>query len=147
MLLKRNTSVYHATNYSHVASILNNGIKEFKSVWGEGELGAGFYTATTVKGAAAYLSCIGAVIEFTTISEMTGVSVVPAPKFDWSKRAIEIENLCKDYDFLCNAHDIPVSQFKFTYVRGTQHLKVTAIYMKDFAKWKRFSISEYCELV
>ena len=107
-------SLYHGTKFEHVSAILASGIKNVGSAWGQGELGAGFYTATQVAGGAAYLEGPGGVIEFEVTKQLKGADVTPPALFDWSGtgRLDEITRLCTGYDYLVSSTDIPVSQIK-----------------------------------
>lgn len=143
MELKSGSIVYHGTAFEHLSSIVDNGIGAVQGAWGDGELGAGFYTATTLTGGAAYLAGAGGVLEITTAADMQGYAVIPPPQFDWSGRAHEIEMLCTNYDFLVNQHDDPVSQYKFNNGRGTGKLTPSGVYLRDGQSWKRYAIAEY----
>lgn len=136
--------LYHGTKYEHIMSIINDGIKSVGSSWGEGELGPGFYTATSVAGGAAYLEGAGAVLEFVTTAEMRGVDVTPPPRFDWSGtgRIDEIKKLCTTYDYVVSSTDIPVSQFKFNF-KSTNKLRAEAIHLMEGGGWKRYTIDDY----
>jgi RNA polymerase sigma factor (sigma-70 family) len=88
----------------------------------------------------------GAVIELTTTSEMIGKEVQPPPEFKWESREEEIKSLCQEYDYLVNAHDLPVSQYKFNDMKGTKKLKISSVYLKENNSWKRYSIEGYKNL-
>ena len=137
-------NIYHGTKFEHIMSIINDGIRNVGNAWGEGELGAGFYTATTVKGGAAYLEGAGAVLELVTTAEMKGIDVTPPPNFDWSGtgRTKEIEKICTTYDYVVSSTDIPVSQFKINF-KSTSKLKASAIHLMEQGGWKRYTIEEY----
>lgn len=139
------TSLYHGTKFEHVTSILASGIKNVGSAWGEGELGAGFYTATKVAGACAYLHEPGGVIEFEVTKQLKGADVTPPGKFDWagSGRSEEIKRLCIGYDYLVSSTDIPVSQIKLNFGRGTDNVKAVAVHMLEKGGWKRYTKREY----
>lgn len=149
MKLPANTLVYHATKFVHILSILQKGIKEVESEWGDTELGKGFYTATTKEGAAAYLTEGGGIIEFKTEKEMEGYKVTPPPGFAWkeSNRQEEIDEWCVEYDFLVNAVDEPVSQYKFNFGKGTEKLKALSVYMKkDDGTYDKKSAEAYIKM-
>lgn len=55
MKLPQGTTLYHGTSFVHAVSIINEGLQLVDSAWGQAELGPGFYTSTTLAGAASYL--------------------------------------------------------------------------------------------
>ena len=141
-------SLYHGTKFEHVSAILASGIKNVGSAWGQGELGAGFYTATKVAGGAAYLEGPGGVIEFEVTRQLKGADVTPPAKFDWSGtgRLDEITRLCTAYDYLVSSTDIPVSQIKLNFGRGTDNVKAVAVHLLEKGGWKRYTKQEYEDL-
>ena len=144
--------LYHATQFEHVSSIADDGIQDVLSGWDEGELGRGFYTATTLAGSAAYLSESGAVLEFLTNRKMTGFAVRPAASFDWdgAGRGEEIKKLSNEYDYLVSSTDgsivdYSVSQVKINF-KSTQILELVAVHLMEDGDWKRYLIQEYRNL-
>jgi hypothetical protein len=143
MKLPQGTTVYHATSFVAAATIINDGLQLVDSDWGQTELGPGFYTATAIAGSAGYLAGTGAVLEFQTISEMTGTSVLPPPRFDWvaANRSIELKGLCTMYNFLVSSTDIPVSQYKFNQ-SGIRQLSLVAVHVGT----DRYTPQEYLDI-
>lgn len=137
---------YHGTSFVNADNIVNTGIRIVDSAWGEGELGAGFYTATTLAGGAAYLEGNGAVLEIEVTREMRGYDVTPPPRFDWTGtgRATEIKGICTTYDYVVSRTDIPTSQIKFN-AKATDGLTVVAVHFPNGAAFTRYTIEQYKE--
>ena len=147
-IIDQGVRFFHGTSFININSIINEGIKRVEGRWGEGELGAGFYTATTVRGAAAYLKDGGGVLEFESNEQMRGIDVMPPPKFDWTGcgRLKEITDICKMYDYVVSSADLPVSQFKFNY-GSTSKLKPIAVHMLLDEDWERYTIKQYLDFM
>jgi hypothetical protein len=67
--------VYHATSAQNVLGIIDGGLQPVENAWGGGQLGPGFYTATTAAGAEAYMPPGGATLVFTTNAPTHGPTV------------------------------------------------------------------------
>lgn len=136
--------LYHGSLFEHILSIANDGIRNVGGAWGEGELGAGFYTGTDIAGGAAYIAAHGAVIEFVTTEQMKGIDVIPPGAFDWAGtgRLDEITRICNSYDYVVSSTDIPVSQVKINF-RSTGKLRAQAVHLRGAGGWERQTIAEY----
>lgn len=143
MKLPQGTTLYHGTSFVHAVSIINEGLQLVDSAWGQAELGPGFYTSTTLAGAASYLKGAGAILEFVTISEMDGAVTLPPPKFDWraANRLTELNGLCIQYKFLVSSTDIPPSQYKFNQ-SGMKQLQLVAVHVGQ----TRYTPREYINM-
>ncbi len=148
--LNKGTILYSFKSYDRIEQIIKNGFSQnIGSPWdGDLELGKGFYCAAEFNGAESYKEGTGAILKIVTTGNMCGKEVKPPQKFDWSLRKQELEELCSDYDFLISSDDIPVSQYKFNYNRGTDKLRIEEIsLLNGSGLWEWHTVQRYREII
>ena len=144
MQMDMRTKLYHSTGFAAIASIINRGVQLVGSDWGGGELGPGFYTATTVQGAASYLRGSGGVLEVVTIRKLKGHGVTPPPK--WEYKTVDIAKLCLTHDYLFKSNTTPILEYKFNQ-RSMRSLSVTNVYLMGEEGWEPMTPKAYLDVV
>lgn len=148
MPLNAGYTVYHASRDDFLKNIVREGIHNVSNNWGGGELGPGFYAATTIAGAAQYINhqVEGGVAEISLTRQLLGAAVAPPARFDYiaAQRNVEIKKLCLVNDYLYKANTNPVLEYKFNF-RCTRSLRVEAIHRWVNGAWSRESPEEYLQ--
>ena len=128
--LPPNSDVYHATEFQHGANIVWNGLQPQPNAWGGGQLGSGFYTATTSDGADSYQTGDHVTLHFQTNAPTSGPVIPdlfdipgrPRPMTDDQYNQLANGN---DY-FTLQGDDNPISQYKFN-GNGTGKLNLQSV--------------------
>lgn len=146
MVLNAGDTFFHATGDAALAAIVRQGIHNVSNNWGGGQLGPGFYAATTLAGAALYLANqqAGGVVEICLTRQLNGVAVAPPVGFNWvaAGRNVELKQLCMTNDYLFEANINPVLEYKFNY-RCTRSLRISSVHRWQNGAWARETPEEY----
>jgi hypothetical protein len=109
---------------------------------GGGELGPGFYGATTLGGADQWIQNMNGtvIIEFTNSRNLSGDAINPPQGWNWSGQ--EAQTHLNQNDFLVSsAHGNP-TEYKINH-RAYNAIKITAVHEHNGVGWQRYTLDQY----
>ncbi|HEY0707122.1 MAG TPA: polymorphic toxin-type HINT domain-containing protein [Polyangia bacterium] len=103
------TFLYHATKWESLNNIVAGGLRPVPNAWGGGQLGPGFYTATTAAGAHSYLTEAGGILVYQTIGPTQG------PRVDlWQNPLPPGHPAFDQFPFFAGTEN-PITQYKWNH--------------------------------